>query len=128
MDLIGGINLYTLKGAQMRKSLKEETTGVQEQTKTFNTEKKCELAADDVLKYMANQSVSMQIDVKQTLKTERIVDKDPYSKIADMMKDFEEQVESGMKLLNGEFPNLKISEDSKLKLVLSSMERRRTDM
>lgn len=126
MDLIGGINLYSMRGAQMRKALKEETLGETEQTQTIQKSKTTsEMAPTDVLSFMANQSVSMKIDVTQTLKVCKYVDGEQYQRISGLMKEFEAEVESGLQTFNGEFPNIKISEDSKMNLILNSLERRR---
>ncbi len=123
MDLIGGINLYSMRSSQIRKELKEKL-GVTEQTQTQQkTEtQKNEMPASDVLNFMANQSVSMQVDVKCT-GVGKLAASDQYRRIETMMKEFEAEVESGLQTFNGEFPNLNISESSKLNVVLNSLER-----
>lgn len=125
MELIGGINLYSLRSAQMKKELKKETLGDKEEKKTVDITKKTEIAPNDVLSFMASQAVSMKVDVTQTLKVTKCADTTEYQRISDMMKEFEAEVEYGLKTFDGEFPNIKISEDSKMKLVLNSLERRR---
>lgn len=126
MDLINGINLYSMQSAKIRKELKT-TMGAAEQTEvvkhTTKTETK-EMPAKDVLGFMANQSVSMKIDVKQTLKVGKFVDCDQYQRISNMMKEFETEVENGLATFSSEFPNLNVSDDTKMNLVLNSLERR----
>ncbi len=126
MDLINGINLYSMQSAKIRKELKT-TMGAAEQTEVVKHSTKTEtkeLPAKDVLGFMANQSVSMKIDVKQTLKVGKFVDCDRYQRISNMMKEFETEVENGLSTFSSEFPNLNVSEDTKMNLVLNSLERR----
>ena len=76
MDLINGINLYSMQSAKIRKELKT-TMGAAEQTEVVKHSTKTEtkeLPAKDVLGFMANQSVSVKIDVEQTLKVGKFVD------------------------------------------------------
>lgn len=126
MDLINGINLYSMQSAKIRKELKT-TMGAAEQTEVVKHSTKTEtkeLPAKDVLGFMANQSVSMKIDVKQTLKVGKFVDCDRYQRISNMMKEFETEVENGLLTFSSEFPNLNVSDDTKMNLVLNSLERR----
>lgn len=126
MDLINGINLYSMQSAKIRKELKT-TMGAAEQTEVVKHSTKTEtkeLPAKDVLGFMANQSVSMKIDVKQTLKVGKFVDCDQYQRISNMMKEFETEVENGLLTFSSEFPNLNVSDDTKMNLVLNSLERR----
>ena len=126
MDLINGINLYSMQSAKIRKKLKT-TMGAAEQTEVVKHSTKTEtkeLPAKDVLGFMANQSVSMKIDVEQTLKVGKFVDCDRYQRISNMMKEFETEVENGLSTFSSEFPNLNVSEDTKMNLVLNSLERR----
>ena len=126
MDLINGINLYSMQSAKIRKELKT-TMGAAEQTEVVKHSTKTEtkeLPAKDVLGFMANQSVSMKIDVEQTLKVGKFVDCDRYRRISNMMKEFETEVENGLSTFSSEFPNLNVSEDTKMNLVLNSLERR----
>ena len=98
MDLINGINLYSMQSAKIRKELKT-TMGAAEQTEVVKHSTKTEtkeLPAKDVLGFMANQSVSVKIDVEQTLKVGKFVDCDRYQRISNMMKEFETEVENGL--------------------------------
>lgn len=125
MGLIGGINLYSMQSAQVQKKLKE-SLGVEEQvtTKTeVKAQKNTEMNAQDVLNFMANQSVSLKVDVKKTIKVCHIASGEQYERISNMMKDFEARVESGLQTLGGEFPNLNLSENAKMKIVLNSLDR-----
>ncbi len=123
MDLIGGINLYSMRSSQITKELKERL-GVTEQTQTTETTQTTnkEIASKDILNFMANQSVSMRIDVK-CQNVGKITANEEYQRIEKMMKEFETGVDSGLQTFNGEFPNLSISDGSKMKVVLNSLER-----
>jgi len=126
MDLIGGIGLYSLQNMQVRKKLKESMGGEQQTTVQQNitqSQTKSEVSAQDVFNYMANQSLSLKVDVKKTINVCKFVDNQQYERISSMMKDFETTVETGMQTFNGEFPNLNLSDNSKLKLVLNSLDK-----
>lgn len=127
MELISGISMYSLQGAQIKKNLKKET-GVTEQTQTITETKTTtqtkEVKSDDIFGYMANQSASLRVSVNTKIKVCKFVNSEQYQRISDMMKDFEAEIESGMQTLKGEFPNLNISESSKMKIILNSMERK----
>ncbi len=125
MGLINGISMYSLQGAKIRKEQKSRL-GVEEQTQTI-TETKTqsqtkEVKADDVFGYMANQSLSMRVDVQKTIKVCKFANSEQYQRIGDMMKEFEAEIESGLQTLKDDFPNLNISDKAKMKLVLNSME------
>ena len=125
MGLINGISMYSLQGAKIRKEQKSRL-GVEEQTQT-TTESKTqtqtkEVKADDVFGYMANQSLSMRVDVQKTIKVCKFANSEQYQRIGDMMKEFEAEIESGLQTLQEDFPNLNISDKAKMKLVLNSME------
>lgn len=123
MGLINGISMYSLQGAKIRKEQKSRL-GVEEQTQTI-TETKTqtkEVKADDVFGYMANQSLSMRVDVQKTIKVCKFANSEQYQHIGDMMKEFEAEIESGLQTLKDDFPNLNISDKAKMKLVLNSME------
>ena len=124
MDLMNGINLYTLKSTYIKKVTKKETLGGEQENKTIQkTQHTKETAPNNILDFMENQCISVKADVKKTLKVCKITDSSQYQRISDMMKDFESEVESGLVTFNGEFPNIKISEESKMKFVLNSLER-----
>lgn len=119
-----GINTYILKNIQTKKVIKENTGEVLEETKTENTQiTNKPISANDVLTFMANQSICMKPDFVKSLNVAKFVDEEQYSRIGNMMKEFEASVENGLKTFNGEFPNAKISEKSKLFTVLNSLER-----
>ena len=119
-----GLNTYILKNVQIKKAIKESTGEIKEETKTENTQiTNKQVSADDVLSFMANQSICMKPEFTNSLNVAKFADEEQYLRIWNMMKEFEASVEMGLKTFNGEFPNAKISEKSKLYTVLNSLER-----
>lgn len=119
-----GLNTYILKNVQIKKTIKESTGEVLEETKTESKQiTNKQMSADDVLSFMANQSICMKPDFTNSLNVGKFVNEEQYLRIGNMMKEFEASVEMGLKTFDGEFPNAKISEKSKLYTVLNSLER-----
>ncbi len=122
---MNGINLYTLRSTYIKKVTKKETLGGEQENKTIEITKNTkETAPNNILDFMENQCISVRADVTKTLKICKITQSNQYQRISEMMKDFEAEVESGLSTFNLEFPNIKISEDSKMKVVLNSLERK----
>ena len=119
-----GINTYILKNVQTKKVIKENTEEVSEESKTESTHiTNKTVSANDVLTFMANQSIYMKPDFIKSLNVAKFADEEQYSRIGNMMREFEEGVETGLKTFNDEFPNIKISGKSRLFTVLKSLER-----
>ena len=119
-----GINTYILKNVQTKKVIKENTEEVSEKSKTESTHiTNKTVSANDVLTFMANQSIYMKPDFIKSLNVAKFADEEQYSRIGNMMREFEEGVETGLKTFNNEFPNIKISGKSRLFTVLKSLER-----
>lgn len=121
MGLINGISMYSLQGAKIRKE-QTDRPEVTEQTQPITETKTKEVKADDIFGYMTNQSLSMKVDVQKTIKVCKFANSEQYQRIGDMMKEFEAEIESGLQTLQEDFPNLNLSDKSKMKLVLNSME------
>ena len=119
-----GINTYILKNIQTKKTVKEEKTEVTEEKTTEKTQIiQNQIPANDVLTFMANQSMCMKPDFVNTINVAKFADEEQYSRIGNMMREFEASVENGLKTFDGEFPNAKISQKFKLYTVLNSLER-----
>jgi len=119
-----GINTYILKNIQTKKTVKEEKTEVTEEKTTEKTQIiQKQIPANDVLTFMANQSMCMKPDFVNTINVAKFADEEQYSRIGNMMREFEASVENGLKTFDGEFPNAKISQKFKLYTVLNSLER-----
>lgn len=128
MDLLSGINLYSMQSGQVNKILKKTLCNGEEITEKteINAQKTNQMSSKDILGFMANQAVAMKVDVSKTIQIKKLtssVSAEEYERIGNMMKDFENNIEQGLQTLNGEFPDLKLSENSKLKLVLQSMDK-----
>ena len=119
------LNTYMMKNVQIKKTVKESTEEIKEETKTENVQftNNKQVSANDVLSFMANQSICMKPEFINSINIAKFADEEQYSRIGNMMREFEESVESGLKTFNGEFPNVKISEKSKVFTVLNSLER-----
>ena len=119
-----GINTYILKNVQVKKTIKENTGEVSEETKTESAQiTNKPISPNDVLSFMENQSICMKPNFTKSLNVSKYVNEEQYLRIGNMMKEFEASVENGLKTFDGEFPNAKISEQSKLFMVLNSLER-----
>lgn len=128
MDLLNSINLYSMQSAQINKTVKKSLCNGEEITekteiKAQNTN---EMSAKDILDFMANQSNIMKVDVSKTVQIRKLTNKvsaEEYERISNIMKDFEANVEEGLLALDGDFPDLNLSENAKMKLVLNSMDK-----
>lgn len=119
-----GINTYILKNIQTKKTVKEENKEVIEEKTTEKTQiTKKQIPANDVLTFMANQSMCMKPDFVKNINVAKFADEEQYSRIGNMMREFEASVENGLKTFDGEFPNVKISERLKMYTVLNSLEK-----
>ena len=125
MDLLSGINLYSLQNAQMRKSLKKSLTAdaqVTEQTEV-KAQQKTKLSAREIFDYMANQSVSVKIDVTKKIQVNAVADAQQYERIGNFMKDFEQNVENSLQMLNNDFGQTNLSDSAKMKIVLRAVDK-----
>lgn len=119
-----GINTRLLKNVKITKTVNEETKEVVEEKRQENTQiYQKPIPADDVLKFMANQSMCMKPSFTKTINVKKFVNEEQYSRIGNMMREFEASVENRLKTFDGEFPNVKISEKSKIYTILNSLER-----
>ena len=119
-----GINTCILKNVQIKKTVKEENKEVIEETKTEKTQiTRKQIPANDVLTFMANQSMCMKPDFTKSINVMKFADAEQYSRIVNIMREFESSVENGLKTFDGEFPNVKISERFKMYTVLKSLEK-----
>lgn len=124
MNIINGMNLYSLKGSVVKKEVKKETCvekQVDIQTKK-DDKGETKIEARDILSYMAQQSISMRVEVKPAIGKCNFADTSEYCSISNIMQDFEEQMSAGLQALEDEFSSLNLSEDAKLKIMLKTME------
>ena len=119
-----GINTYTtMYNLKVKKTENKQTEVAEENlTKNVNSENK-QISANDVLTFMANQSACMKPEFHKTINVTKFVNKEQYDRIGNMMREFEASVENGLRTLEGEFPNKRISQNAKLTIVLNSLER-----
>jgi len=117
-----GINTYILKNVQTKKVVKEEKTEVTEDAEKKQITQN-HIPAADVLTFMENQSMCMKPDFVKTINVAKFADEEQYSRIGNLMREFEASVENGLKTFDGEFPNVKISQRLKMYTVLNSLTR-----
>ncbi|MBQ2645604.1 hypothetical protein IJG14_08555 [bacterium] len=128
MDLLNSINLYTMQSSKITNNLKKslcENEEIIEKTE-IKTQKNTEMQANDVLNFMANQSVSMNINISKTIKINKILSTtstEQYNRIGNFMKDFENTFEEGLDILNTDFTNLNLSENTKANIALKSIDK-----
>ncbi|MDD3236600.1 MAG: hypothetical protein PHV37_00705 [Candidatus Gastranaerophilales bacterium] len=85
---------------------------------------KKDVAASDVLNYMAAQNIDIQpAKVQRTLDVSKYVSKDQADRIAGFVQGFEAEVEKGLLNFNKEFPQAGVSDDVKMNLAVEMFNR-----
>lgn len=107
-------------GYSTKKDEKKEDAGA-EKAPSAGIEKK-EVAAGDVLSFMAAQSVDVTPAAKKTLDVSKYVTPEQAARIAGFVQGFESQVAAGLKAFDSEFPGAKLSDSAKLSLVAGIVE------
>ena len=128
MDLLNGINLYLLQSGQVQRTLKKTICGDEEITEKteVKAQKSSQLPANEVLNFMANQASMLKVDVSKSVQVKKIItniSSEEYERIGNIMKDFEENIENGMNAINSDFSEMNLSDNSKMKLLLQSMDK-----
>lgn len=113
------INPQIVGYAAKREHKKEDAAA--EKATSANIEKK-EVAASDVLGFMAAQSVDVTPTAKKTIDVSKYVTPEQAARIAGFVQGFEAQVAAGLKAFDNDFPGSKLSDSSKLSLVAGMVE------
>lgn len=112
------INAQAIKYAQMQQPEKKEDSVKDAQKNSKPVVDKKEVPANDVLSYMAAQSVDVQPKVKKTVDVSKYVTPDQAQRIAGFVQGFESEVEKGLLNFDKEFPGNTVSDGTKLNLAV----------
>ena len=120
---INPINVNS-KGVQYPKLKNEEKKqGLVKGSEQHQEVEKKEVAAKDVLGFMAAQSVDVQPKVKKVIDVSKYVTPEQAARIAGFVGSFEKEVEKGLKEFDKEFPGNKVSEDTKVNIAVDAFNR-----
>ena len=104
---INAINTNLLAIKQAKTNVKTDVSN-QENKTTTNTstpQKKTQMNADDVFKYMS-ATTTMPVQLKKTVNVKAYVDESSASRISSSMKNFEEQYMAKLSSVKSEFGNI----------------------
>lgn len=107
-------------GYTTKKDEKKEDAAAEKATGAPGEQK--EVAASDVLSFMAAQSVDVTPTAKKTLDVSKYVTPEQAARIAGFVQGFESQVAAGLKAFDSEFPGTNLSDSAKLSLVAGIVE------
>lgn len=85
--------------------------------------KKPSVAPDDVLNFMAQSAVSVAPASTKVIDPSKYVDKESEARIAGFMASFEDKVAEGLAAFDKEFGSVKVSDSSKMAVVLASIDK-----
>jgi hypothetical protein len=97
---------------------KEEEKSEQQQEAQANNAKA--LSADEVFNYMAQTAVSVK-PAYTSIDPSKYVDEKSAERIAGFMANFEDKVAEGLAAFNKEFEDVKISDSTKMSIVLAGL-------
>lgn len=127
MDFLNGINLYSLQSGQVKQTLKKTICGDEEITEKTETkaQKTNQISSKEIFDFMAQQASILKIDVKKTVQIKKLtnsISADEYQRIGNIMKDFENSMEQGLQMIDNEFGNMNLSDNTKMKIALKSID------